>query len=188
MSRGKRGASADSTLPSLFWSHGRHARKLEKPSGIAPGRFPEFPCARRAGRRIVARVGGDRGPVGASRARTRHLTATSSVLIADAGRTRPRWAHARSEPRARRARGGGRRRDGKWARRIGLDRRRCRSGPCGRGGRRQGRRGDAPCVEKQRSTRRALRRCVSRCESGATRSAGRGHESTSKGKRGKQVP
>ena len=97
-------------------------------------------------------------PGDASTARTRRVKDTGDVPIAGAGRARPRWARARPAPRARRARGGGRRRDGRWARRIGLRRRRCRSRRRARGGRRRARRGDAPCVAKQRSTRRALRR------------------------------
>jgi hypothetical protein len=108
-------------------------------------------------------------PGDASTTRTRRVKDTGDVPIAGAGRARPRWARARPAPRARRARGGGRRRDGRWARRIGLRRRRCRSRRRARGGRRRARRGDAPCVAKQRSTRRALRRCVGRHESGATR-------------------
>ena len=136
------------------------------------GRFPEFPCARGAQSAESSRGWGATAvPEDASTARTRHVTPACGVLIAAAGRARPRWARARPEPR-RAAHGGGRRRDGKWARRIGLNRWRCRSGPRARGGRGRGRRGDAPCVAKQRSTRRALRRCVSRYESGATRNGG----------------
>jgi hypothetical protein len=133
-------------------------RTDQKPP-IAPGRFPEFPCARGARSAESSRGWGATAvPGDASTTRTRRVKDTGDVPIAGAGRARPRWARARPAPRARRARGGGRRRDGRWARRIGLRRRRCRSRRRARGGRRRARRGDAPCVAKQRSTRRALRR------------------------------